>query len=87
MRTFKEFVGGITMKQNPIYDEKAPKKAVNLSINCDLLHKARLNKINLSQTLEERLIELLNETLKKDWLEKNRGAIEEYNKRVEREFK
>lgn len=75
------------MKSNPLYDEKAPKKAVNLSINCDLLHKARLNKINLSQTLEEKLIELLNETQKKNWLNKNKDAIEKYNKRVEHEFK
>jgi antitoxin CcdA len=75
------------MKYNPLYDTRAPKKAVNLSINCDLLHKARLNKINLSHTLEERLIELLNEAQKKNWLEKNRDAIDAYNKRVEHESK
>jgi antitoxin CcdA len=75
------------MKYNPLYDTQAPKKAVNLSINCDLLHKARLNKINLSHTLEERLIELLNEAEKKNWLEKNRDAIDAYNKRVEHESK
>jgi antitoxin CcdA len=75
------------MKYNPLYDTQAPKKAVNLSINCDLLHKARLNKINLSHTLEERLIELLNEAQKKNWLEKNRDAIDAYNKRVEHDSK
>lgn len=75
------------MKYNPLYDTQAPKKAVNLSINCDLLHKARLNKINLSHTLEERLVELLNEAQKKNWLEKNRDAIDAYNKRVEHESK
>lgn len=75
------------MKPNPLYDTKAPKKAVNLSINCDLLHKAQLNHINLSQILEERLIEMLNEAQQKNWLDKNRDAIDEYNKRVEREFK
>jgi antitoxin CcdA len=74
------------MKSNPLFDVNAPKKAVNLSVNCDLLHKARLNNINLSNTLEERLVELLNEAQKKNWLEKNRGAIEEYNQRVESEF-
>jgi len=74
------------MKSNPLYDVNAPKKAVNLSVNCDLLHKARLNNINLSNTLEERLVELLNEEQKKNWLHKNRGAIEEYNQRVEHEF-
>jgi antitoxin CcdA len=75
------------MKSNPLYDTKAPKKVVNLSINCDLLHKARLNNVNLSHLLEERLIELLNEAQKKNWLDKNRDAIDKYNKSVEREFK
>ena len=75
------------MKYNPLYDTGAPKRAVNLSVNCDLLHKARLNNINLSRVLEERLIELLNEAQKKNWLDKNRDAIDAYNKTVERELK
>ena len=84
MRIFGEVKN---MKSNPLYDVNAPKKAVNLSINCDLLHKARLNNVNLSNTLEERLVEILNEVQKKNWLNKNREAIDEYNQRVEREFK
>jgi len=75
------------MKSNPLYDTKAPKKVVNLSVNCDLLHKARLNNINLSSLLEERLIELLNDAQKKNWLNKDRQAIDNYNKKVERDFK
>ena len=75
------------MKSNPLYDIKAPKKVVNLSVNCDLLHKARLHNINLSDLLEERLIELLNDAQKQNWLNKNREAIDEYNKKVERDFK
>ncbi|WP_455212181.1 type II toxin-antitoxin system CcdA family antitoxin [Kaarinaea lacus] len=75
------------MKSNPLYDTKAPKKVINLSVNCDLLHKTRLNNINLSDILEERLIELLNEAQKKNWLNKNREAIDEYNKKVERDYK
>jgi len=74
------------MKSPPLYDEKAPKKAVNLSINCDLLHKARMLNINLSHTLEAQLIELLKQAQQKNWREKNKQAIEAYNKRVEREF-
>lgn len=75
------------MNPSNLYDEKAPKKAVNLSINCDLLHKARMLKINLSHTLEDRLIDLLKEAEQKNWLDKNKNAIEEYNKRVERELR
>ena len=75
------------MKYNPLYDTAAPKKAVHLSVNCDLLHKAKLNKINLSQILEERLIELLNDAQKKDWLNKNRDAIHAHTKKVELDCK
>jgi antitoxin CcdA len=75
------------MKPPVLYDDKAPKKAVNLSINSDLLHKARLLKINLSNTLEETLVALLMEAQRENWANKNKSAIEEYNRRVEREFR
>ena len=38
-----------------LYDENAPKKATNLSLNSDLLAKSRALKINLSATLEQAL--------------------------------
>ena len=38
-----------------LYDYDAPKKAINLSLNSDLLKKAKLLKINLSATLEQTL--------------------------------
>jgi hypothetical protein len=47
------------VKHPALYDNKAAKKAVHLSVNCDLLHQARLLNVNLSQVLEERLVELL----------------------------
>jgi antitoxin CcdA len=45
----------------PVFDLKAPKKAVNLSINADMLRQARELKINLSKTLEETLEQLVRE--------------------------
>ena len=36
-----------------LYDINAPKKATNLSLNSDLLQKARSLKVNLSATLEQ----------------------------------
>jgi antitoxin CcdA len=39
-----------------IYNPKAKKKSVYLSINSDLIEKARALNINLSQTLESNLI-------------------------------
>ena len=61
------------------------KKSANLSINADLLKEARLLHINLSQTLEERLNELIQKARANQWLNDNRLAIDEYNKRIEQE--
>jgi len=65
-----------------LYDLKAPKKSTNLSINSDLLRQARELRINLSQTLEQRLAELVREKRLRQWKDENREAIEAYNSRV-----
>ena len=61
----------------------APKKSTNLSINSELLRLARENHINLSQTLEQRLAEILREEQSRKWLEENHDAIKAYNSRIE----
>jgi antitoxin CcdA len=63
----------------------ALKRATNLSINADLLERARSLGINLSQTLEERLAELVKQAEAREWLARNQRAINAYNERVERE--
>jgi len=68
----------------PIHDASAAKKAVNLSINTDLLHQARALNINLSKALEERLAEILKEERARRWQEENRAAIESYNRFVDK---
>ena len=65
------------------YDQSAPKKAANLSINSDLLNKAKKMKINLSATFEIALTETLKQKQKENWLLSNREAIEAYNNHVE----
>jgi antitoxin CcdA len=65
-----------------LYDRSAPKKATNLSINRDLLRQARDLKINLSQTFEHHLAEVVAERLREQWREENRPAIEDYNRRI-----
>ena len=60
----------------------ARKQAANLSIRADLLHRAKARHINLSQTLEERLEEILREQDRQAWLEANREAIEDFNVRI-----
>ncbi|PWQ94599.1 type II toxin-antitoxin system CcdA family antitoxin [Leucothrix arctica] len=62
-----------------LYDMQAPKKATNLSINSDLLSRARSLNINLSSTLESVLKQLLAEEQAKQWKVENRKAVQAYN--------
>lgn len=65
------------------YDTQAPKKATNLSINVDLLRKAKELDINLSATLEHALVATLRTRQREQWLAANKAAIEAYNEHVE----
>ena len=69
--------------QESLYNTQAPKKSTNLSINSDLLRKARDHQINLSRALEQRLVEMLLEEKRREWREENCDAIEAYNCRIE----
>ncbi|MCF8107726.1 MAG: type II toxin-antitoxin system CcdA family antitoxin [Desulfohalobiaceae bacterium] len=66
-----------------LYNTEAPKKATNLSINTDLLLKAKEKRINLSHTLENRRIEMLAEAQCQEWKRENQEAIETYNRRIQ----
>ncbi len=68
---------------NPTFDTQAPKKPTNVSINSDLLAKAKDMKINLSSTLEAALVELVNAKQRELWRNQNKNAIEAYNQLVE----
>ena len=67
------------------FDISAPKKATNLSINSDLLRQAKELNINLSQTLEQHLAEVVREAKQQRWLAENKDAIAAYNERIERD--
>jgi antitoxin CcdA len=69
--------------QPHFFDASAPKKPANLSINSDLLQQAKEHHINLSQALELRLTEILRDEKRRNWMEENREAMEEYNRRIE----
>ncbi|MCK4509067.1 MAG: type II toxin-antitoxin system CcdA family antitoxin [Desulfuromonadales bacterium] len=58
------------------------KQSANLSIRSDLLQRAKENKINLSQTLEEKLEKILKEQDRHAWLDENREAIDAANRFV-----
>jgi antitoxin CcdA len=66
-----------------IYETQAPKRATNLSVNSDLLNKARALNINLSATLEESLIAIIKTKQQEAWLEQNKQAIEAYNQKAD----
>ena len=66
----------------PGFNLSATKKPANLSINSDLLRKAKELKINLSRALEEHLIEIIREKQRKQWLLDNQEAIDFYNRKV-----
>jgi antitoxin CcdA len=68
---------------NQIFDTQASKKPTNVSINSDLLMKAKALRINLSATLESALIELVNVQQRELWKLENKTAIEAYNQLVD----
>jgi antitoxin CcdA len=63
----------------------AGKRSANLTISATLLDKAKSLKINLSQTLEKRLAQVVREAEAEEWLAANRKATDAYNERVERD--
>lgn len=65
-----------------LYDLAAPKKATNLSLNRDLLEKARDLKVNLSATLEQALTEKIKSVEAEKWKRENKIAVEAYNEFV-----
>ncbi len=62
-----------------LYDEKALKKATNVSINSDLLKKAKDLNINLSATLESALEAEVRKAEREIWLRDNKKAIDALN--------
>lgn len=65
------------------HNAQAPKKSVNLSINSDILRQAKEYNLNLSKTLEERLLEIILEGKRCRWRKENRAAIAAYNRRID----
>lgn len=62
-----------------LYDKEAPKKPTNLSINSNLLAKARDLDINLSATLEKALESEVRQNTRERWLKENKEALENCN--------
>jgi len=61
------------------------KKAANLSVDRDLLERARGLNLNLSQVFEAGLNEAIRRRMQEEWLRQNRAALEAYNEHVEKD--
>jgi antitoxin CcdA len=66
-----------------LYDRNAPKKPTNLTVNSDLLSKAKDLKINISAVLETALADTLVDQKRKQWIAKNAQSIDEYNEAIQ----
>ena len=66
-----------------MFNAQALKKPTNVSINSELLFKAKQLKINLSATLEAALIEVIAARQRELWKQENADAIKAYNQMVE----
>jgi antitoxin CcdA len=74
--------GGVM--SNTFFNPAAPKKSANLSLNADLLQQAKQLNINLSQTLELHLTEIIRQVQRDQWLAENQEALQAYNRRIEK---
>ena len=75
------YIGGKAMLH--LFDRNAPKKPTNLTINSDLLSKAKESQINISAVLELALEETLKQKKRKEWIDQNRKSIDEYNQIID----
>ena len=65
--------------------KESAKRTVNLSIDGELLDEARRINIDLSETLERHLRDLIRATGAQRWRQENAEAFAQYNRRVAEE--
>ncbi|TMG73648.1 MAG: acetoacetyl-CoA synthase [Betaproteobacteria bacterium] len=71
--------------RTPANAPRRRKKATNLSIDHDLLDRARSLGLNLSQAVEAGLTEAIRRHERAQWLARNRAALNAYNQHVEKQ--
>jgi antitoxin CcdA len=62
-----------------------PRKAVNLSLDAELVAEAKALNLNLSRTVEEALRQRVRDEKARRWQEENAEAIAYNNAQIERE--
>jgi antitoxin CcdA len=66
----------------PLSPVNKRRKAVNVTVDQQLLSTARKHKLNLSKLLEDALLDELKRREQHDWLDRNQDAIDAYNERI-----
>ena len=64
---------------NLLYNPDAPKKPTNLSLNSDLVQKAKEENINISSIVEQAIADELKMRKEFEWKTENKKSIEDYN--------
>lgn len=73
------------MRMEPGMTASTAKQRVNLTVRADMVQYARQAKLNLSQVLEETLLQRQREEAARRWQEENREAIEYHRQRIARD--
>jgi antitoxin CcdA len=88
MRMIKRFDEGAKPIRHSLHigpgPKPGPKRAVNLSIDAEILAAAKAQGINLSQALEDELRKRTQESREAKWQEENREALEAHNRFIEK---
>jgi len=84
MDQFKEDPKAFRSKARDRRASAGPKRAVNLSIDAEILDAAKAQGINLSRTLEIALAKLTQDAREAKLREENREFVESYNRLIER---
>jgi antitoxin CcdA len=75
---------GLREPRRPFRGAKpAAKRAVNLSIDAEILAAAKAQGINLSQTLEDELRRKTEDARVKAWRNENRAALDSHNRFID----
>jgi antitoxin CcdA len=64
---------------------RSPKREVQLQLNSKILDRAQELGMDVSETVDELLAEVVNKRYWERWNEDNKEAIAAYNERIERE--
>jgi antitoxin CcdA len=61
------------------------RKALNITIPAEMIRETKKYKINASQAAQKAIAEEIRKAKEQEWIEQNKGAINAYNKRIEKE--